>query len=152
METFDKLYNKTLHFLTFRPRSEKEIKDYLKKKKADDLTSVRIIENLKKNKFLDDLEFAKWWVEQRTKIKPRADRIIKFELLQKGIAKEIIDDMIQNSQISELDKALDLAQRKIKRYEKIPREKAYERLSKFLSSKGFDWDTVKQVIEKVLSR
>lgn len=152
MDIFEKLYPKTLRFLSFRPRSEKEIKDYLKKKKADDLTSDKIIGNLKKNKFLDDLEFAKWWIEQRTKIKPRASRIIKFELLQKGIDKELVDELLGQSGVTEFDKALDLAQRKIKRYEKYDREKAFEKLARFLSSKGFDWDTVKEVIDRLLPR
>lgn len=150
MDTFEKLYQKTLRFLTFRPRSEKEIRDYLKKKKADDLSLDRIVNNLKTNKFLDDVEFAKWWIEQRTKIKPRAQRIIKFELLQKGIDKELIEDILNSSSISEFDKAKDLALRKIKRYEKLDRNKQYERMARFLASKGFDWDVVKEVIDQVL--
>lgn len=150
MDTFEKLYQKTLRFLTFRPRSEKEIRDYLRKKKADDLTLDRIVNNLKINKFLDDIEFTKWWVEQRTKIRPRAQRIIKFELLQKGIDKDLIEDIFKSSNISEFDKAKDLAIRKIKRYEKFDRQKQYEKMSRFLASKGFDWDIVKEVIDQVL--
>jgi regulatory protein len=150
VDTFEKLYNKTLHFLSFRPRSEKEIKDYLRKKKADDLTVKRIIDNLRQNKFINDLEFAKWWIEQRTKIKPRSNRVIKFELLQKGISKELVEELIRASDLTEFDRALDLANKKIKKYEKLEKNKAYEIIVRFLSSKGFEWDIIKEVIDRVL--
>ena len=73
MDDFEKFYKASIRFLSFRPRSEKELSDYLTKKKCDDLTSKRIIESrLKKINLLDDEEFAKWWIEQRTLIKPQS--------------------------------------------------------------------------------
>ena len=77
--------NRVLRFLSFRPRSEKEIRDYLNNKQVNPLVSQKIIDKLVENKFLNDLEFAKWWIEQRTLTTPRAWRIIKIELKQKGI-------------------------------------------------------------------
>lgn len=162
MDAFEKLYQKTLRFLTFRPRSEKEIRDYLKKKsslakasggqESNELEAVinSIIKKLKEQNFINDEEFTKWWIEQRTKIKPRAEKIIKFELLQKGIDKVLVEDILKSSNISEFDKAKDLVLRKIKRYEKLDRNKQYEKMSRFLASKGFDWDTIKEVIDQVL--
>ena len=87
--------NRTLRFLSFRPRSEKEIADFLKKKQVDSHNAQKIIDKLKEHKFLNDEEFASWWMEQRTMIKPRAIRVIKMELKQKGISKEIIEKIEQ---------------------------------------------------------
>lgn len=153
MDNFDKLFEKTLRFLSFRPRSEKEIKDYLTKKKSNDLETKKIIEKLKEHKFLNDEEFAKWWVEQRTRVKPRADRVIKFELAQKGIEKEIIDNILPKDLESDLKKALGLAEIRMRRLEKIEdRKKVYEKLARFLASKGFNYDIIKEVIDRTFAK
>ena len=153
---FEKFYKASLNFLSFRPRSEKEMRDYLTKKKCDDLTAQKIIESLLRTKFIDDEEFARRFVEQRTKFKPKANRVIKYELKQKGITQELIDQLFEDkeeSDTSDFAKALDLAERKMPRYARIEdKRKVYEKLGRFLASKGFDWDTVKQVIDRVLTK
>jgi regulatory protein len=153
MDSFDKFYERTLKFLSFRQRSEKEIRDYLKKKNADDLTSKKIIEKLKEHKFLNDEEFAKWWIEQRTRVKPRADRVIKFELKQKGIDLKIIEELFEGDAKSDFDKALVLAEKRMKRLKGIEdRKKVYDRLGRFLASKGFNYDVIKEVIDRTFSK
>jgi len=155
MDDFEKFYKAAIRFLSFRPRSEKELKDYLVKKKCDDLTSKRIIESLTRDKFLNDQEFVRWWVEQRTILRPKASRVIKFELKQKGISKELIEEFFENdeSSISDFVKALALAEKKMVRLGKIEdKRKVYEKLGRFLASKGFDWDTIKEVIDRSLSK
>lgn len=153
MDTLDKFYERTLRFLSFRQRSEKEIRDYLKKKNADDLTAKKIIDKLKEHKFLNDEEFAKWWVEQRTRVKPKADRVIKYELKQKGIDLKIIESLFENEDRSDFEKALVLAEKKMKRLDKLEdKRKVYERLGRFLASKGFNYDTIKEVIDRTFSK
>ena len=98
MDNFTKLLNKTYRFLSYRQRSIKEVDDYLAKKKASSLDSKRIINKLKEQKFLDDELFAKLWIESRNKFKPRATRIIKFELKQKGIDKELIEGLFEDGE------------------------------------------------------
>jgi len=152
---FDKLYNKTLHFLSFRPRSEKEVRDYLLKHKAGLETTEKIINKLKEYKFIDDEEFTRWWIEQRTILKPKASRIIKFELKQKGIDRQLIDSFFEDNKDSTADftKALKLAERKMSRYAKIEdKRKVYEKMGRFLASKGFNWDTIKAVIDQILGK
>jgi regulatory protein len=159
MDNFEKFYKASLNFLSFRPRSEKEMRDYLTKKKCDEQTAQKIIESLLRSKFLDDEEFARRFIEQRTKIKPKANRVIKYELKQKGIARELIDQIFdathgaEDAKASDFSKALDLAQRKMPRYARIEdKRKVYEKLGRYLASKGFDWDTVKAVIDRVLTK
>jgi len=152
MDDFDKYYKAVIRFLSFRPRSEKEIRDYLLKKKANDLISERIIQSLKKDKFLDDQEFVKWWIEQRTLINPRAWRVIRIELRRKGISDELIESSGFKEEVDKAS-ALKLAERKMRRLGKIEnRYKAYESLGRYLASKGFSWDTVKEAIDQVLPK
>jgi regulatory protein len=143
--------NRALRFLSFRPRSEKEMFSYLKKKQVDELNSQKIIDKLKEHKFLDDKEFASWWIEQRTLVKPRAFRVIKMELKQKGISKEIIDEIEQSKELklqTDSEMAIKLAQKRLPRYKNLPREEVYLKLSRFLISKGFSYDTVKRSIDE----
>jgi regulatory protein len=155
MDDFEKFYKSAIRFLSFRPRSEKELKDYLTKKECDPLISRRIVDSLTRDKFLNDEEFVRWWVEQRTILKPKASRIIKYELKQKGISRELIDNFYENEEesTSDFDKALKLAEKKMVRLGKIEdKRKIYEKLGRFLASKGFDWDTIKEVIDRSLSK
>ena len=169
-DNFSANLNRVLRFLSFRPRSEKEIRDYLIKKiknpsnsvyrqkskiKTDEKIIESIISKLKEQKFINDTEFAQWWIEQRTKVKPRASRLIKFELKQKGIAKELIDEVFKDKDfetVSDFDKAIKLAQKRMVRLKNETPKKVYEKLGRFLASKGFDYDIIKKVIDQVLEK
>ena len=96
MDFFEKYYALSLRYLTRRPRSEKELQDYLKKKKASPEVSLKITQKLKEQRFLNDEEFTRWWVDQRLRFKPRSVFLIKRELLQKGVSKTIIESGIMN--------------------------------------------------------
>lgn len=152
MENFEKLLNKTYRFLSFRPRAIKEVEDYLKKKKASDVDLQKIVEKLKSQKFLNDEEFARWWIESRTKARPRSSRLIKLELKQKAIDKELIESIFENSEevASDFEKAYALAIKRVPRLKNLERQKAYEKLGRFLAGRGFNWDTIKEVIDQVL--
>ena len=79
----------------------------------------------------------------------------KFELKQKGINKDLIDSFFENEESSNSDfaKALSLAEKKMVRLVKLEdKRKIYEKLGRFLASKGFDWDTIKEVIDRSLGK
>ncbi|PIY93839.1 MAG: hypothetical protein COY68_04745 [Candidatus Levybacteria bacterium CG_4_10_14_0_8_um_filter_35_23] len=153
MESFEKNYNRALRFLSFRLRSEKEIRNYFQKHKVELSVAEKIIEKLKKYRFLNDEDFAKLWIESRLKHKLRSISLIRRELLLKGIDKEIIDVQISNFQFSisnELENAQKLIRKRIERYKDLPRQEIYQKLGRFLASKGFNWDTIKKSIDEVL--
>lgn len=153
MDNFDKYYQKALFFLSFRQRSEKEIRDYLKKKKAPEEITDKIIKNLKINKFLNDEEFVKWWIEQRTIIRPKSTRIIKIELQRKGIDRQLIENLLPKDSEGDFAKAKKLAEKRISRYGKVEdRRKVFEKMARYLASKGFDYDIIKEVIDQVLGK
>jgi regulatory protein len=155
MDDFEKFYKAAVRFLSFRPRSEKELRDHLTKKKCDDLTSERIIQSLKRDKFINDEEFTRWWIEQRTILKPKASRVIKFELKQKGISKELIESFFENGEgsSSDLETAKTLAEKKLRTiHDQTDKWKVQEKLGRYLAGKGFDWDTIKAAIDRSLAK
>lgn len=153
MDDFEKFYKASIRYLSFRPRSEKELRDYLTKKQCDPLICKRIIDSLTRDKFLNDEEFARMWIRERTLIKPKAIRVIKMELKQKGISKELIESAFENSDDSSIDfnLALRLAEKKLRTiHDQTDRYKVKEKLGRYLASKGFDWDTIKAAIDQSL--
>jgi regulatory protein len=161
MEDFEKFYKASVRFLSFRPRSEKEMRDYLKRKtenlkpKIDEDITERIIQSLKRDKFLNDEEFARMWIRERTLIKPKAIRVIKMELKQKGISKELIDSLFENSDDFpiDLDLAVKLTEKKLRTiHDQTDKYKVKEKLGRYLASKGFDWDTIKAAIDQTLAK
>ncbi|MBI2613713.1 MAG: regulatory protein RecX [Candidatus Levybacteria bacterium] len=156
----DKFYNLALRFLSYRPRSEKEVRDRLKFKiqnsKVKNTTQNskvidEIIQKLKEKKFINDEKFAKWFVESRIRFKPRSLRLIKMELKQKGIDLETINNL-QLTINSDLDQAKKLAQERIERFKDLSKEEIYQKLGRFLASKGFNWDTIKKTIDETLKK
>lgn len=150
-DSFPKFYDRSLRFLSFRPRSEKEIADFLKKKKVGEATIKKILDKLKEYKFLDDREFARWLIEQRQGRKPRGKRLIEMELKQKGIAEPIIEEA-QNALSNQSELAKKALEKKVAVYRHLNRVKAYQKLSQFLLRRGFDWETVKGTIDEILKK
>ncbi len=102
-----KLISRALNLLSYRPQSAAEMKLKLRRSGADPVTINQTIEALIQQGKLDDLKFAQWWVEQRVNFKPKGNRALKFELMQKGIAQEIIQQVLLTpEQAAELAKKL----------------------------------------------
>lgn len=148
--SFDLYYTKALLFLSRRPRSEKEVRDNLMKKKADPDVIEGIIKLLKKQKFLNDVDFAKWWVRQRIDFKPRSYSFIRNELKIKGVSDIIIQEIFEQSDdatLSEKEMANSLVKKKITRYKNEERNVVYQKVGHYLARRGFSWDVIKRAID-----
>lgn len=124
--------------------------DYLKKKKLSEQIIARIMAKLVEYKFIDDLEFAKLWIEQRTKSKHKPVWTIEFELKQKGIKKEIIDEVLskfEQLKSVDLESARKLAEKKLDFYRNLDPKKRREKVMSYLLRKGFSYDIVKKAIK-----
>lgn len=147
---FDRYYNLSLRFLSYRPRSEKELVDYLKKKKIDEVIQKKIIDKLKSYNFIDDTAFAKFWTEQRIKFKHKPLRVIEYELKQKGIDRSLIDEVFSefsDKKSLDLASAKKLAEKKLDFYRNLDPKKRNEKAVNYLLRKGFSYDIVKKVLK-----
>jgi regulatory protein len=149
----EKFYNFALRFLSYRPRSEKEIRDKLRTKQIGPQIIEKIIFKLKEKKFINDEEFARMWIENRNRFKPRSMRLIKLELKQKGISRDLIEKLVDNSsEDDDLKQAKKLAEKKIDKFRKLSKQEIYQKLGRYLAAKGFSWDTIKKAIDETLSK
>ena len=166
LDQAERVLAKSLRFLSFRPRSEREIREHLLRKgklkdiKGDDEkaqyersveTVIKKLENLGQ---IDDYEFTKWWVEQRMRFKQSGIHLLKAELASKGVSKDTVDEILSaniNKESYE-DLALTAAQKKESSYRRLPKEDFKIRLSQFLARRGFDWNTIKKVVDSLIDK
>ena len=150
-----KLTDQSLRFLSFRPRSEKEVINYLtgkiskkeniKYSQAKESPLIRqVVLKLKKYKYLDDFEFANWFVGSRIKSKPQGLSRVKFDLKQKGIDNEIIDSIIAKypDQTALAKRAIE---KKLANWQKLPKVDFKKKIYQYLASRGFNFETIGEV-------
>lgn len=149
-------------WFSLRQRSEKEVRDYFKiknqragvkgKEPYSELVIETTIQKLKELRLLDDEQFAKAWVEARSKKKGM--RVIKLELFQKGISKEIIEEVISNKtqETNEEETATRLLERKINSWKNLEPLQFKKKAYGFLMRRGFEYEVVKDVVEKFIKR
>ena len=155
-------FNKTLFYLKFRSRSQKEIKDYLSKflyKKnisPDDKEKLinSVISRLLDLKFIDDRKFAKEWVESRISLKPKAKKVIIYELKQKGIDTLVIDKIINQyyteDQENQLINRIVLKANKKYRLLAIPQRRI--KIVSYCLSRGFNYSDIVEIIDELLKK
>ena len=144
---FQKTYDKFLKFATLRPRSEKELRDWLKRKKVHESLHKDLFNRLKHLDLINDLEFAKWWVEQRQAFRPKSKRILNSELRMKGIKKEIIEKVLGEEKIDEEKIARQLLEKKAYKWKGLEPYKAKQKMSQYLAGKGFSWEIISKIFK-----
>jgi len=147
---FQKTLDKLLNFATLRPRSNKEIKDWLKRKKIHQSLNIELFNRLNRLDLVNDRAFALWWINQRQEFKPRGKKILSYELKLKGIDKEIIDEVLEDTPIDEKKIAWELLEKKSYRWKSLDKKIAKQKMYQFLARKGFDWTIIEKVVEKMI--
>ena len=150
-----KLLNSAQRFLSYRPRSIRETRDHLKLKldKGDFVTPDKILDEVVKKLIklglLNDEDFTKWWIEQRQKFKPRGERLLRQELHAKGIDREIVDAHFYDyhSPGGEITK---VAAKKFPSYKNLPEREFRSKMGAFLTRRGYDWDEISTVVDRLL--
>lgn len=155
MEHLDHYRNLVYRYLSIRNRSEKEIRDYLARRKALPEIIEHIVDLLKKQKFLDDESFVRSWVAQRARFKPKGKHLLKIELQQKGITKELIEKILaeKNEELpDELTQAKNLIARRMDKLQGQSRQEIYSKVGSFLARRGFSWEIIKKAIDNSLEK
>lgn len=152
-----KLLQRCYRFLSLRNRSEKEIRDYLKKKikKIKPNNSEKIIDlivhQLKEEGLIDDKKFIRWWVEQRSYFRPRGVFALRQELQQKGVNRGLIDRYFKENKIDQLSLAKRVLEKKQGRLKPLTRKEKFKKAIEFLRRRGFSYEVAKQAFKNLQS-
>ena len=139
---YGKWFDRTLNLLSYRIRSEWELRDYLKRKDADPDTIDKILNKLSDTGYVNDEQFAKRWVENRRLMKATSKRRLAQELRQKHISSEIIDQALAEDETDERAVLKELVEKMRRRYpEDI-------KLMQYLARQGYNYDDIKSALNE----
>ena len=151
-EEFSKAKNYVYRILARRMYTTKEIHDKLAERGYIDEIIQDVIATLERYGYLNDRTYAEEWIQSRMRGKPKGKFALRQELGRKGIEKSIIEDALSCAfdESDERSMALDLASRKARSYSGDDPAAAKRKLQGFLLRRGFDFGTVRDVIEQVI--
>ncbi len=155
---FGKFYQRALEYALMRPRSQKEIRDYLNRKTLSRKVCIKnrktgeyqtrekqgydkslvplVLARLDERGYINDRHFAELWVENRNVSKGTSTKKLRNELMQKGISAQIIDEVLEQGTRSDADELCKIIARKANRY---PDQ---QKLIQYLVRQGFNYSDV----------
>lgn len=150
---FGKLYTRTLEYALMRPRSRREVRDYLYRKTRDTRTkqgairkgvskelTERVFDRLAAKKYIDDEKFARFWIENRNVRKGTSLRKLSAELSAKGVDRTIIESLFEQSERSDVEEIQKIIAKKAARYDDE------QKLVAYLARQGFSYDDIKDAL------
>lgn len=146
-DLFHRGYNATLHYLSFRQRTESEVRQRLLCHGFGESIIERVITRLRDQGLVDDLAFAQFWRDNRESSSPRSRYLIGQELRRKGVAPEAIEQA--TSGIDDEASAYQAAQRKARLLRNANYEDFRRRLSNYLRQRGFGYEVIKCTVERL---
>ncbi|MFF2532190.1 regulatory protein RecX [Brevibacillus sp. NPDC058079] len=153
-EEMQKTMDSALRLLSFRIRSEYELRMRLRQKGYEDNWIDLALEKLRSYQYVNDETFAKTLAKDRQNIKKLGERGLKAELKQKGISQEIITQVVDElcSDEKELGQAIELCEKKLRSISgKDPIPKTRQKLMQFLVRKGYSFDIAGKAIASVMT-
>ncbi len=141
-------HDRALNFLSYRPRSIAEVRQNLRDKDISEVAVEEVISRLVRVGLLDDVAFARYWVENRDRFKPRGERALRYELRRKGVPDEALDLAVE--EIDADDAAYRAAAKRARRYRKADVPTFKKKMLAYLTRLGFDYGTSRDVVEQLL--
>lgn len=140
-----------LVYFTQRPRSERELRDFLGRRETPPEVTESVVSRLGELDLVDDAAFARYWVENRQQHRPRGGRLLKLELRRKGIADELATEAVQASAEQEepVAAAYRAGQRKAQALSKLEPREFQNRLGQYLQRRGFDYEAVRTAVRQL---
>ena len=134
-------------YLSYRPRSELELKMRLRKRGFDDPSIESVIRNLREQRLVDDAAFAQFWRDNRESFSPRSRTLLQRELRGKGVASYIIAEVAEG--IDDEASAYRAAQQKVKKLACSDYDGFCRKLGAFLKRRGFDHEVARRTINRL---
>lgn len=141
------LLNKVLNYLSFRSRSKSEIVQYLEKKKASQSEIKEVVERLEELDLINDKGFASELIRSQIR-KGNGPKKIYFNLLSKGVEKDVIQERLQIIEEEEwVSSATEILIKKKFKWENLEGFKQKQKIYSILQYRGHNSQTIKAVID-----
>lgn len=146
-EALQRAVERAYNFLSYRPRSRTEVRRYLKRKETPPAIIEAALAKLDHLNLTNDEAFTTFWIENRAQFSPRGERALKNELRQKGVERDIVDELVDSEQDEEL--ALRAGRKKAGSLARLPAmdyATFRTRLGSFLQRRGFGYAIVSRAV------
>jgi len=144
----ERSYERALNFLSYRPRSEEEVRRNLRKKDVDEQVIEVVMGRLTRAGLVDDREFARYWVDNRARFNPRGLRGLRYELRRKGVSYDVIDEALSCFDASAA--ASKVAEAGARRLSREPPDDFRRKLKAYMARRGFSYQLIKPLVEEKL--
>lgn len=139
-------------FLGYRPRSVAESRRYLEERGVPGAIVDRVIDRARAAGYLDDAAFARFWIENRLRFRPRGERALRHELFIKGVPPEVVDEALKRMEIDEAVAAREVLMAREAAWRRLDWPTFRQRAGALLARRGFDYDTIADVLREVWQR
>jgi regulatory protein len=136
-----------LHFLSYRPRSENEVRQRLRRRGFNGKVIDEVILKLRERRLIDDAAFSEYWRNNRLSFSPRSVRQIKLELRRKGVAAETADDAVRD--LDDDNSVYEAGLKKARRLSGLDYDDFRRRLYDYLRRRGFNYGNVKGAVARL---
>jgi len=141
-------YDLALYYLSYRPRSEAELRNHLVIKRKFNKDIVKdVIQKLKELKLINDVAFAELWRDDRIRYKPKSRLMIKRELMQKGVDAETVERI--TSGLDDEDSAYNAGLKKARLLKSLEWKEFYKRLAGYLGRRGYSSEVTNSVVRRL---
>ncbi len=134
-------------YLSYRPRSEGEIRQWLHRRGFANEVAERAIAKLREQNLSDDFTFAQFWKDNRLSFRPKSKRLIKKELRDKKVAAQIIEQVTKDIDDEEI--AYKLGSRRLPALVHLDYPDFYHRLSSYLAYRGFNYEVIRDTVARL---
>ncbi len=136
-------------FLAHRPRSTAEVRRNLADKSIPEPVIAQALERLEQLGVLDDVAFARFWVQARTTSKPMGMNALRYELRRKGLTDEIIAQALES--LDDAQEAYKAAKAHAPKLRGLDRRTFRAKLTGSLQRRGFDYSVSRQAIDQLIA-
>ena len=143
----ERALQQALLFLSYRARSESEIRQNLSKHEIPETVIDETLERLRQDGLANDNEFAQAWVENRSTFRPRSRQMLAMELRQKGLDDESMHAALKNVDDDPL--AYEAALKRAVRFKNLEWSEFRKKLSEFLARRGFPYAVIAPVVSRI---
>lgn len=136
-----------MRYLGARPRTVAEIVRHLRGKRYDDAEIEGAVDRLRAQRYVDDEAFARYWLEQRERFRPRGDRGLRMELAAKGVSREVIELVLgERAPDADVEQARRALSRPLTRWATLEPAERKRKIHAYLAARGFGYDTIEEVM------
>lgn len=150
-EEQNKVLNHAFNILSYGQKSKKDLYTKLIRKGYEEEFVLKAIDYCEERDYINDKLYAESFFRDKTNLNKYGVNKIRYDLIAKGVSKDIVNEVLDVDPDDEFERALELANKKIKSYKNDEKNAVYRKLGGFLQRRGYTYDVVSKVLRQVLN-